>query len=69
MIRNFHDAAPKVDAVGGNGYLPAAAEILFGHPIPMSIRDNLSRVNAHGGPGADRRWQTIAWSCGRHPIW
>ncbi len=61
MIRNFHDAAPKVaDAVGGNGYSLAAAGTILGAPNPYVYPDNLPRVNAHGGPGGRPGcWQTI----------
>lgn len=71
MIRNFHDAAPKVaDAVGGNGYSLAAAGTILGAPNPYVYPDNLPRVNAHGGPGADRAaGRRSPGSCGRHPIW
>jgi phospholipid/cholesterol/gamma-HCH transport system substrate-binding protein len=61
MIRNFHDAAPKVaNAVGGNGYSLAGAGALAGAPNPYVYPDNLPRVNAHGGPGGRPGcWQTI----------
>ena len=61
MIRNFHDAAPKVaNAVGGNGYSLAGAGTIAGAANPYVYPDNLPRVNARGGPG-DRPgcWQTI----------
>ncbi len=61
MIRNFHDAAPKVArAAGGNGYSLAAAGSIIGAPNPYVYPDNLPRVNAHGGPGGRPGcWQTI----------
>ena len=61
MIRNFHDAAPKVaNAVGGNGYSLAGAAGIGGAPNPYVYPDNLPRVNAHGGPGGRPGcWQTI----------
>ncbi len=61
MIRNFHDAAPKVaNAVGGNGYSLAGAGTIVGAPNPYVYPDNLPRVNAHGGPGGRPGcWQTI----------
>jgi phospholipid/cholesterol/gamma-HCH transport system substrate-binding protein len=61
MIRNFHDAAPKVaNAVGGNGYSLAGAGALAGAPNPYVYPDNLPRVNAHGGPGGRPGcWQPI----------
>lgn len=61
MIRNFHDAAPKVaNAVGGNGYSLAGAGTIAGAANPYVYPDNLPRVNAHGGPGGRPGcWQTI----------
>jgi phospholipid/cholesterol/gamma-HCH transport system substrate-binding protein len=61
MIRNFHDAAPKVaNAVGGNGYSLAGAGAITGAPNPYVYPDNLPRVNARGGPGGRPGcWQTI----------
>jgi phospholipid/cholesterol/gamma-HCH transport system substrate-binding protein len=61
MIRNFHDAEPKVaNAVGGNGYSLAGAAGISGAPNPYVYPDNLPRVNAHGGPGGRPGcWQTI----------
>ena len=61
MIRNFHDAEPKVaNAVGGNGYSLAGAATIGGAPNPYVYPDNLPRVNAHGGPGGRPGcWQTI----------
>jgi len=61
MIRNFHDAAPKVaKAAGGNGYSLAAAGTLVGAPNPYVYPDNLPRVNARGGPGGRAGcWQRI----------
>jgi phospholipid/cholesterol/gamma-HCH transport system substrate-binding protein len=61
MIRNFHDAAPKVaNAVGGNGYSLADAGTIAGAANPYVYPDNLPRVNARGGPGARPGcWQTI----------
>jgi phospholipid/cholesterol/gamma-HCH transport system substrate-binding protein len=61
MIRNFHDAAPKVaNAVGGNGYSLAGAGAIAGAPNPYVYPDNLPRVDAHGGPGGRPGcWQTI----------
>ena len=61
MIRNFHDAAPKVaNAVGGNGYSLAGAAGIGGAPNPYVYPDNLPRVNARGGPGGRPGcWQTI----------
>ena len=61
MIRNFHDAAPKVaNAVGGNGYSLSGAGAIAGAPNPYIYPDNLPRVDAHGGPGGRPGcWQTI----------
>ena len=61
MIRNFHDAAPKVaNALGGNGYSLSAAGTILGAPNPYVYPDNLPRINAHGGPGGRPGcWQTI----------
>jgi phospholipid/cholesterol/gamma-HCH transport system substrate-binding protein len=61
MIRNFHDAAPKVaNALGGNGYSLAGAGTIAGAANPYVYPDNLPRVNAHGGPGGlPGCWQTI----------
>jgi phospholipid/cholesterol/gamma-HCH transport system substrate-binding protein len=61
MVRNFHDAAPKVaNAVGGNGYSLAAAGTIMGAPNPYVYPDNLPRVNAHGGPGGRPGcWQQV----------
>jgi phospholipid/cholesterol/gamma-HCH transport system substrate-binding protein len=61
MIRNFHDAAPKIaNAIGGNGYSLAAAGAVLGALNPYVYPDNLPRVNAHGGPGGRPGcWQTI----------
>jgi phospholipid/cholesterol/gamma-HCH transport system substrate-binding protein len=61
MIRNFHDAAPKVaNAVGGNGYSLAGAGAIAGGANPYVYPDNLPRVNARGGPGGRPGcWQTI----------
>jgi phospholipid/cholesterol/gamma-HCH transport system substrate-binding protein len=61
MIRNFHDAAPKVaSAVGGNGYSLAGAGTFAGAANPYVYPDNLPRVDAHGGPGGRPGcWQTI----------
>ncbi|HEY2502914.1 MAG TPA: MCE family protein [Mycobacterium sp.] len=61
MIRNFHDAAPKVaNAVGGNGYSLAGAGTIAGAANPYVYPDNLPRVNARGGPGGGPGcWQTI----------
>jgi phospholipid/cholesterol/gamma-HCH transport system substrate-binding protein len=61
LIRNTHDAAPKIaSAAGGNGYSLAAAGTLLGAPNPYVYPDNLPRVNAHGGPGGRPGcWQTI----------
>jgi phospholipid/cholesterol/gamma-HCH transport system substrate-binding protein len=61
MIRNFHDAAPKVaNAVGGNGYSLSGAGAIAGAPNPYVYPDNLPRVDAHGGPGGRPGcWQTI----------
>jgi phospholipid/cholesterol/gamma-HCH transport system substrate-binding protein len=61
MIRNFHDAEPKVaNAVGGNGYSLAGAGTIVGAPNPYVYPDNLPRVNAHGGPGGRPGcWQPI----------
>ena len=56
MIRNFHDAAPKVaNAAGGNGYSLAAAGTIIGSTNPYVYPDNLPRVNARGGPGRTAR--------------
>ena len=61
MVRNFHDAAPKVaNAAGGNGYSLAAAGTVLGAPNPYVYPDNLPRVNARGGPGGRPGcWQPI----------
>lgn len=61
MIRNFHDAAPKVaKAAGGNGYSLSAAGSIVGAPNPYVYPDNLPRVNARGGPGGRPGcWQQI----------
>lgn len=61
MIRNFHDAAPKVaNAIGGNGYSLAGAGTIAGAPNPYVYPDNLPRVDAHGGPGGRPGcWQPI----------
>jgi phospholipid/cholesterol/gamma-HCH transport system substrate-binding protein len=61
LVRNFHDAAPRVaNAVGGNGYSLAAAGTIVGAPNPYVYPDNLPRVNAHGGPGGRPGcWQPI----------
>lgn len=61
LVRNFHDAAPKVaNAVGGNGYSLSAAGTVLGAPNPYVYPDNLPRVNAHGGPGGRPGcWQPI----------
>ena len=61
MIRNFHDAAPKVaNAVGGNGYSLAGAGAIAGAANAYVYPDNLPRVNARGGPGGRPGcWQTI----------
>ncbi|OSC42519.1 MCE family protein [Mycobacterium decipiens] len=61
LVRNFHEAAPKVaNAVGGNGYSLAAAGTILGAPNPYVYPDNLPRVNARGGPGGRPGcWQTI----------
>lgn len=61
LVRNFHDAAPKVgNAAGGNGYSLSAAGSIVGAPNPYVYPDNLPRVNARGGPGGRPGcWQTI----------
>jgi phospholipid/cholesterol/gamma-HCH transport system substrate-binding protein len=61
LVRNFHDAAPKVaNAAGGNGYSLAAAGTIIGAPNPYVYPDNLPRVNARGGPGGRPGcWQPI----------
>ena len=61
MVRNFHDAAPKVaNALGGNGYSLSAAGTILGAPNPYVYPDNLPRINARGGPGGRPGcWQTI----------
>ena len=61
LVRNFHDAAPKVgNAAGGNGYSLAAAGTFLGAPNPYVYPDNLPRINARGGPGGRPGcWQTI----------
>ena len=61
MVRNFHDAAPKVaNAIGGNGYSLAGAGTIAGAPNPYVYPDNLPRVDAHGGPGGRPGcWQPI----------
>ncbi|MFV0496379.1 MCE family protein [Mycobacterium sp.] len=61
LVRNFHDAAPKVsEAIGGNGYSLSAAGTILGAPNPYVYPDNLPRVNARGGPGGRPGcWQAI----------
>ncbi|WP_407662385.1 MCE family protein [Mycolicibacterium palauense] len=61
MIRNYHDAAPKIaDSGGGNGYSMHLYMITSTTPNAYIYPDNLPRVNAHGGPGgAPGCWQPI----------
>ena len=61
MIRNHHDANPKVAAsAGGNGYSIQLRNQLVGAPNPYVYPDNLPRVNASGGPnGRPGCWQPI----------
>ncbi len=61
MIRNWHDAAPKVAAsLGGNGYSLRAHAQLLGAGNPWVYPDNLPRLNAKGGPeGRPGCWQPI----------
>jgi phospholipid/cholesterol/gamma-HCH transport system substrate-binding protein len=63
MLRNFHDAQPKVAAsLGGNGYsLRTLSELMgLGAGNPYVYPDNLPRVNARGGPeGRPGCWQPI----------
>jgi phospholipid/cholesterol/gamma-HCH transport system substrate-binding protein len=63
MVRNFHDAQPKVAAsLGGNGYsLRTLSELMgLGAGNPYVYPDNLPRVNARGGPeGRPGCWQPI----------
>jgi phospholipid/cholesterol/gamma-HCH transport system substrate-binding protein len=61
LIRNFHDAAPKVaDSLGGNGYSLRTHSEVLGSANPYVYPDNLPRVNAHGGPeGKPGCWQEI----------
>lgn len=61
LVRNFHDAAPKVgNAAGGNGFSLSAAGSILGAPNPYVFPDNLPRINARGGPGGRPGcWQTI----------
>lgn len=61
MIRNYHDAEPKVAAsLGGNGYSLRTLSELMGAGNPYVYPDNLPRVNARGGPeGRPGCWQPI----------
>ncbi|WP_094295039.1 MCE family protein [Mycobacterium neumannii] len=61
MIRNYHDAEPKVAAsLGGNGYSLRTLSELMGAGNPWVYPDNLPRVNAKGGPeGRPGCWQPI----------
>lgn len=61
MIRNYHDAEPKVAAsLGGNGYSLRTLSELMGAGNPWVYPDNLPRVNARGGPeGRPGCWQPI----------
>ncbi|WP_082690993.1 MCE family protein, partial [Mycobacterium sp. GA-1199] len=61
MIRNYHDAEPKVAAsLGGNGYSLRTLSSLMGAGNPWVYPDNLPRVNAKGGPeGRPGCWQPI----------
>jgi phospholipid/cholesterol/gamma-HCH transport system substrate-binding protein len=63
LLRNFHDADPKVAAtLGGNGYsLRTLSEVMgLGAGNPYVYPDNLPRVNARGGPeGRPGCWQPI----------
>ncbi|MGE2722739.1 MCE family protein [Mycolicibacterium celeriflavum] len=61
MIRNYHDAEPKVAAsLGGNGYSLRTLSELMGAGNPYVYPDNLPRVNAKGGPeGRPGCWQPI----------
>jgi phospholipid/cholesterol/gamma-HCH transport system substrate-binding protein len=60
-IRNYYDAAPKVDAAfGGNGYSAVTRTELLGAANPYVYPDNLPRVNARGGPeGRPGCWQPV----------
>ncbi|MGE2691908.1 MCE family protein [Mycolicibacterium pulveris] len=61
MIRNYHDAEPKVAAsLGGNGYSLRTLSELMGAANPYVYPDNLPRVNAKGGPeGRPGCWQPV----------
>nr|WP_090277254.1 MCE family protein [Mycolicibacterium komanii]CRL71462.1 virulence factor Mce family protein [Mycolicibacterium komanii] len=61
MIRNYHDAEPKVAAsLGGNGYSLRTLSEIMGAGNPWVYPDNLPRVNAKGGPeGRPGCWQPI----------
>ncbi|MGV0801569.1 MCE family protein, partial [Mycolicibacterium elephantis] len=61
MVRNYHDAEPKVAAsLGGNGYSLRTLSELMGAANPYVYPDNLPRVNASGGPeGRPGCWQPV----------
>ncbi|MGV0714419.1 MCE family protein [Mycolicibacterium sp. XJ662] len=61
MVRNYHDAEPKVAAsLGGNGYSLRTLSELMGAANPYVYPDNLPRVNAKGGPeGRPGCWQPV----------
>ena len=66
MIHHFYVVAPKVARLlGNNGYSLRSSGTLTGAGNPWVYPDNLSRVNAHGGPeGRPGCWQTIT-----HDLW
>lgn len=59
-IRNTATVAPKVAAIGSNGYSLNVRSELIGAGNPYVYPDNLPRVNAHGGPeGKPGCWAPI----------
>ena len=70
-IRNYHDTEATAAAInGGNGYSVGVLSEIVGAGNPYVYPDNLPRVNARGGPKADRdvgrRSPAI---CGRRRTW
>jgi phospholipid/cholesterol/gamma-HCH transport system substrate-binding protein len=66
-VRNYANAAPKVNAIlgGGDGYALDTISEIVGAANPYIYPDNLPRVNARGGPGgAPGCWQEIT-----HDFW
>jgi phospholipid/cholesterol/gamma-HCH transport system substrate-binding protein len=61
MFRNYHDADIKAaNVLGGNGYSSNWLSWIMGAGNPYVYPDNLSRVNARGGPeGRPGCWQPI----------